>query len=215
MNKYLLAILCTLILFSCQKEFTITDGTTPTVPGGGTSSGCNTYMPLTLGTTWTYDYAGNTDIVTVISPDTVINGKTFKRTKATYSNTTFLREENGNIYEFAPINGEQILLNILRANANVGDKWKDTVSINGLIEIFEHQVIEKNVSFKVDNLSFKDVIHMRFKVTLVTPFGSDEIQTTDTWIAKCVGALQSKTVSHFGGVSSDTLVNKLKAYTIK
>jgi hypothetical protein len=215
MKKYLPVLISALILFSCQKEFTITDGTTPTAPGGGTSAGCNTYMPLTLGTTWTYDYAGNTDIVTVVAPDTVINGKTFKRTKSTYSNTTFLREENGNVYEFAPINGEQILLNILRANANVGDKWKDTVSISGLTEIFEHQMIEKNVSLQVDNLSFKDVIHMRFKVTLITPFSTDEIQTTDTWIGKCVGALQSKTVSYFGGASSDTIVNKLKSYTIK
>jgi hypothetical protein len=153
--------------------------------------------------------------VTVISPDTTINGKTFKRTKATYSNVTFLREENGNVYEFASFNGEQILLNILRANANVGDKWKDTVSMNGLTEIYEHQMVEKNVSIQVDNLSFKDVIHMRFIVTLVTPFGSDEIQSTDTWMAKCVGAVQSKTVSKFGGVSSDTIVNKLKSYTIK
>ncbi len=215
MNRYLLSVLCTFLLFSCQKEFTITDGTTPTAPGGGTSTGCNTYMPLTLGTTWTYDYAGNTDIITVISPDTVINGKTFKRTKATYSNTTFLREENGNVFEFAPINGEHILLNILRANANVGDKWKDTVSIGGLTEIFEHQMIEKNVSLKVNNLSFKDVIHMRFKVTVVTPSGGEQIQSTDTWIGKCVGALQSKTVSYVGGAASDTLVNKLKAYTIK
>ena len=223
MKKYIIPFMfCSLLFLSCQKEFVITDGITPTTGGGGinggTTTGCNTYFPTTLGTTWTYNNGGVTDVATIVSPDTLINGKVFKRVISTYTGSSFLREENGNVYEYMDLGlTGKIMINSLRASANIGDKWGDTLILNGIKEIIGHEMLEKNIKLQIDGVQFSDVIHTRYKTKFDYPpiYNNEVIASTDVWFGKCVGVLQTKTVSIMGGIASDTLVSKIKSYTIK
>lgn len=221
MKKYLAAILSVLIFYSCQKEFTLTDGIDPTPPpgsGGGTNTGCNTYFPTTTGSTWTFDQNGKEDIITIVLPDTTINGNVFKRITSTSSVPAFMREENGNVYEYAGLGATgNILINPLRTSADIGATWGDTLVLNGIQETIQHQMLEKNISLQVDTFHFSDVIHTRYRTTFNSPpiFNNEVVASTDVWYGKCVGVVQTKTVSLLGGVVSDTIVGKIKSYSIK
>lgn len=221
MKKYIFIIFSTLLFYGCQKEFTLTDGITPT-PGGGsggdTTTGCNTYFPTTTGNTWTYNQYGHDNIITIVSPDTSIGGKVFKRFASTSTASGFMREENGNVYEYAGLGATgSILMNPLRESANIGAKWEDNLVLNGIQEIIEHEMLEKKVSFQVDTLHFSDVIHTRYRTRFNSPplFNNEVVGSTDVWYAKCVGVIQTKTVSLMGGIVSDTIVSKIKSYSIK
>src|SRR5438874_10818654 len=90
-------IISSFILAGCKKELSLDTS------GGSSSSGtCNTYFPLTTGDTWTYDIGGSLQVNTVITPDSVIAGKTFKRLSQNLSGTIttgFVTEDNnGNVY---------------------------------------------------------------------------------------------------------------------
>lgn len=223
MKKYLFtAMVMCLSLISCQKDYSVTDGTTPT-PGsggnnGGNTSACNTYQPSTTGTTWTYENNGVTDILTITAPDTTIDGKVFKRISSTIGFASFLREDNGNLYQYADLGfSGQVLLNPLRASANIGDKWTDIFVLNGVKETVEHSMLEKQISLQIDGLQFKDVIHTRYQTRFDFPpiYNNELVGSTDVWYGKCVGVLQTKTVSIMAGVVSDTITSKIKSYTIK
>ncbi len=216
---FLLLLLFTFIFTACQKEFTLTQGIAPTLPGGGSSTpggSCNSYYSTTPGTNWTYIDNQGENTITILNQDSTINGKTFKKFKSSAYSNGFVREDNGNVYQFANTGTSgNIMMNILRANAAIGEKWRDTSILNGVTEIFEYQILEKNVSLTVNNLNFTNVIHSNFKVFMDSPpfFNNELIQTTDAWFGKCIGPLQSKSVTSFMG-TSDTLITKIKSYVI-
>ena len=216
----------TTLMSSCQKELLFD---TPVSPGGGgggiTPTVCNTYFPLTTGNKWTFNQGGMIQVNTVITPDTVINGKTFKRlssVSAGVTNINFAEEENGNVYVFqnlaAGSSGASgaVLLNPLRTNAAVGEKWNDTITVNGFTERFAYTMVEKNIAYQVDTLHFSNVIHVQYKVRLdLPPVYTDELsQITDIWYAKCVGAIEIKNQAVLLGVTVNTTDNKIQSYTL-
>lgn len=208
-------ILSCFILTGCQKEVTFDTG--------GTSTSCDTYFPLTTGSTWTYDANGAAQVNTVVTPDTVIQGKNFKRITELISgitNTVFFREESGNVYGFIDLGGlasGKILINPIRSSAAVGDKWRDTIIINGIKEKFEYEMLEKNINYQVDTFHFTNVLHIQYKVRLdYPPLLNDElIQITDVWVAKCVGGVETKNQVFLMGVVVNTTDQKIKSYTIR
>ncbi|MEP6948332.1 MAG: hypothetical protein ABI863_03620 [Ginsengibacter sp.] len=224
MKQNLIIIAVSFLLLSCQKEFT---NDTPTIGGnvGNTKPAdtCESYFPLTTGSTWTYDLTGDTQVNTVTTPDTVIGGNTFKRITQDISgdvSNSFYREENGNIYAFLDLSRvsnvrSNVLINPLRSRASVGDKWHDTIVINNITERLEYEIVEKNISHQVDTLHFNNVLHVQYSVRLDrSPIITDQlVQITDVWYAKCVGVVETENQL----LLSSTLIgspNKLKNYSI-
>ncbi len=214
-------IISCLILASCQKEVA-----SDTLTGGSstTPSACNTYFPLATGNTWTYYTGGTIQVNTVIAPDTVIQGKTFKRVMQTtqgLTNTVFFREDTGNIYGFvdlgaAGVASGNVFINPIRSAAAIGEKWRDTIVVNGLSERFEYEMKEKNISYQVDTLHFTNVDHIQYKVRLdYAPAYNDElVQITDVWFAKCVGGVETKNQSLLFGAVVSTSDQKIKSYSV-
>ena len=223
MKQHLIFSAISFFLLSCQKEFTID---TPTGIGNVSmtpADSCDTYFPLTTGSTWTYELPGDTQVNTVITPDTVIAGNTFKRINQNISgavSNSFCREENGNIYAFLDLSRtsviDMVFINPLRSGAGIGDKWHDTIVINNSTERLEYEMVEKNISYQVDTLHFNSVLHVQYTVRLdQSPILTDElVQITDVWYAKCVGVVETKNQL----LTSSTIVgspNKLKSYSIR
>lgn len=223
MKQNLILIAVSFLLFGCQKEFT---NDTPIIPGGTgapPTGTCESYFPLTTGSTWTYDLTGDIQVNTVTTPDTVIEGNTFKRIAQNISGEVsngFYREENGNIYAFLDLSRvsnvhSNVLINQLRSRAGIGDKWHDTIVINNVTERLEYEMMEKDISHQVDTLYFNNVLHVQYSVRLDrSPIITDQlVQITDVWYAKCVGVIETENQL----LLSSTLIgspDKLKSYTI-
>ena len=214
-----------LFLVSCQKEVSFdTNGGGTTPPSS--SGTCNTYFPLSTGNTWTYDMGnGTTEVNTVVAPDSIIGGQTYKRIIETISGTAttvFFRDDNnGNIYGYADLGMAgvatgKVLINPIRSNASVGDTWKDSLIINGITEILQYTLIEKNINYQVDTFHFTNVQHVRYtsKINYPPVFNDQQVGLTDVWYAKCIGGIETINQSFFGGVSVSTTDQKIKSYTI-
>lgn len=184
---------------------------------------CETYFPLTTGSTWTYEEPAGIEVSTITSPDTILLGNTFKRITQSISgdvSNSFYREENGNVYAFLDLSTNQaangkVFINPLRSNAAVGDEWRDTIVINNSTERLEYEMMQKNISYQVDTFYFSNVEHVQYTVRLdLSPILLDQlVQITDVWYAECVGVVQTK--SQF--LVSSAIVgspNKLKSYSI-
>lgn len=219
-RTFLPIILLILISIGCQKEFSLTDGTTggqDTTGTGGTM--CTTYFPTTQGTFWTYSNTNTADnTLTVVAPDTMINGKAFKRVISNRTQDAFISDDNGYIYQYADLGAYgRVMMNLLRVNAAIGETWKDSSIVNGVTEIFEYEMLEKNITMQISNGSFSNVIHSQFKVMLDSSpyFNNEVVQITNIWFGKCIGPLQIKTVTISMGVTSDTLTSQLKSYQVR
>lgn len=211
-------------LFGCQKELGSGADLGNNNGADTTANACESYFPLTSGSTWMYQQPGGTQVDTVITPDTIIQGKTFKRVRediAGISKDNFYREENGNIYAFIDFSTtvaatSQALVNPLRSNAPAGARWRDTIVLNASIARFEYEMIEKNVGHQVDSLYFTHVQHVQYKVRLDLPpvFADELVQITDVWYANCIGLIETKSQL----LTSSLIVgspNKIKSYSIK
>ena len=221
-NTFALILLFIWIAVGCQKEFNPPDGVIPPSGGGDTidpPGNCNTYFPTTLGTFWHYSNTGGPDnVITVVGPDTLISGNTFHKLNSTQSGTGFIRDNNGDIYQYANLGAlGTVMINPLRTNAAIGATWKDSSIVNGIEEIFEYKMLEKNISYQFSNATFSNVIHTQYTVMLNSPpnFNNEVVQITHVWFGKCAGPLQIKTVPVFSGVPSDTLTTTLKSYQVK
>lgn len=227
MNKkvyhfFIAVSLATSVFFvSCQKEFTLTEGIEPTtIDSNSQQPGiCNTYMPINTGNSWSYEGSMvGPQTIKVGSTDSTINGKVFKRISITDQDDNFWRVENGNFYQFGKIVGfENILINPLREDLSAGDTWKDSVNVNGLLEVFEYQVKEKNISLKVNDFEFRDVIRVHHSITVVMPAPFPPVKSVeqDVWYAKCVGIVQNHVILYNLGAVLDEYTEKITAYTIK
>ncbi len=225
MKRNLLLLAIPLFLLSCQKEFTPGELSGSGNNNGGTpSTACDTYFPITTGSTWTYDIDGSPQINTIITPDTLIQGKVFKRLAQKTSGSivsSFFTEDKGNVFAFMDLgtngiaNGK-VLLNLLRSNAAAGDQWIDTIVINGFTEKFEFTMVERNITHQVGALKFTNVHHVQYKVKIDSPpfFNDEVIQTTDAYFAKCVGPIESASQFSFSGINS-TSSTLLKTYSVK
>ena len=218
-KAFLPLVLLTFIVIGCQKEFLPPNGETTGGGSSGTGTSCDTYFPTSLGSIWIYaNSTGPDNTITVTGPDSVINGNTFHKINSSLSGEAFIRDDNGNIYQYADLGGiGKVMMNVLRVNAAIGAPWRDTSIINGTTEIFEYQILEKNVSIQVSNATFSNAIHSQYKVIWDYPpyFNNQVVQVTQAWFGKCVGPLQTKTVSTFMGANTDTLTTSIKSYQIK
>jgi len=222
-NLFFLAV--SFFLLSCQKEFTIdTSSTIVDSTGDPKTDTCDTYFPLTTGSTWTYEQPGGIQINTVITPDTVIRGNIFKRVSQVLSGdvtNSFFREENGNVYAYMNLstngsaNGE-VIVNPIRSKVAVGARWSDTIVINNSTERLEYEMMEKNITRGVDTFYFTNVLHVQYTVRIdLPPVITDElVQITDVWYAKCVGVIETKSQL----LTQSIIVgspNRIKSYLIR
>ena len=150
--------------------------------------------------------------ITVGNSDSTIDGNIFHKLTSDLNGTSYAREVDGNFYEYSNLGGMgNIIINPLRKNESFGATWGDTLTVNGVEEIFQHQMLEKNISYQIGTDIYPNVIHTRYSVSIY----GDLVQTTDSWFGKCIGPLETKTVTMFGGIISDTASIQLKSYTIR
>jgi hypothetical protein len=218
--RILVPVFLLLFTASCQKEFTLTDGIEPTtLDSNQTGGGCNTYLPLTTGSTWSFE--GNPAgpvTITITSPDSVINGKTYKRASTSNQQDLFWLVENGNFYQFGVVpNAGSVLLNPLRANAAINDTWADTTIITGMMQVSTYQMLEKNAQLKVNSYNFNDVVKVQRIVTMDMPpfFTNEKVLVQTVWFAKCIGMVQSSATAYNMGVETTSYTEKITSYSIK
>ncbi len=210
-------MVCIFALSSCQKELTFVNSSPSS---SGSTGSCNTYFPMTVGNTWTYDLSGTPQVLNIVSPDSVIMGKTYFRvteTSAGATSTSFYREESGILTSYTDYHGSPIQLTLLKTDAAVGDKWTDNIVVPTASERIEYQMMEKNISYAVDAVNYTNVIHTQYQVRADLPgvYTNELIQITDVWWAKCIGIIDIKTQSLFGGTVLGSFEQKLKTYTLK
>ncbi|MGH2645994.1 MAG: hypothetical protein ACRDE8_00440, partial [Ginsengibacter sp.] len=114
-------ILSALVLFSCEKEYSLEGLTPPIGQGTGIVTNCNDYFPLTTGNLWQYSSQTVVYTVTVANTDTTINGDIFHKLTSDINGTSYAREDDGNFYQYTNLGGMgDIIINPLRTNAYVG-----------------------------------------------------------------------------------------------
>lgn len=220
----LFALSATILFSSCQKEL---DFSTPLTGGGGANPNCgsNSYFPLADGNTWSYDQAGVAKTAMVLPGDTVINGVPYKKVKETSPGTPdvygYYSDFNGNVSMYISLSAAGVAngfvnQNVLRANAAVGDKWADTSIVNGVTEIFRYEMMEKNINYQVGSQTFTNVHHVKYNVYMdfAPIFINELIQTTDIYLAKCIGPVRSITQAFAFGTPVNSIDIKVTSYTL-
>lgn len=208
--KILILTAIAIITFSaCKKD----GGSTPPAPPE--------YMPMTAGSTWTYQPSqGSAYTLTATSRDTVALGKTFKVFTNSNGENRY-RMKSGNDYyrltiipDIAP-NGFAELY--LKDNQPVKSTWKISLPVSvpnipiPLTADLNYTIKAKDTTVSVNNKVFNKVIRVRLDVSLAS-FGT--IGGGDFYYADKVGLVETKFEINMQGQQ----VNQseiLTAYSIK
>lgn len=208
--KHLLVISSIVVfsLLACKKD-------------KGGDSGTADYMPMTAGSTWTYQPSqGAAYTLTATNRDTTALGKTFRVFTSTDGENRY-RMKNGNEYyqltvlpQIAP-NGFVDLF--LKDDQPVNATWKTTLPITvpnipfPLTADLNYTIKKKDTSIVVDSKVFNNVIRVRLDVSVQT-FGT--LGGGDFYYANKVGLVQSTFQMDIPGQSiTQSLI--LKSYSIK
>lgn len=183
------------------------------------------YSPLTVGSTWTYNYTQSPNptvpyTLTVVDKDTTISGKTYKvLSSSDGSGNKYLAKVDSNYYRFAtyPIIGNFEEL-YLKDNRDVNSTWTNSVPFTypgipiPLTANLTYTVKEKGGSSTVNGTAYNDVIHIRLDVSLPSPFGN--VGGGDFYYAKNIGLINS-IISVQAAAGSFSSTTSLTSYTIK
>ncbi|MBS1526184.1 MAG: hypothetical protein JST19_11075 [Bacteroidetes bacterium] len=185
----------------------------------------DTYLPVTKGSTWTYNdiTAGNSDTrtITLTGATTQISGKT-------YYNVTINSVKNGTVtgyfysanHEYT-IRGSNPALAISLEfpigvdNQNVGYSWTslptDNGQINGVPGKFVNSVKEKGITKEVNGRSYSNVIHTQADLQYDLGSGYTTVGAYNFYIAKGVGLIAEDFTMNGASYETETLIS----YSIK
>lgn len=200
MKKLLFPVICLAILTQCKKSNDNPDG--------------GDYLPLTIGSNWTYLSNGTTSTITVSSKDTVALGRTYKVFTNSNGPNQYHVKSGNEYYRFATFqnffpNGVEELY--LKSDGNVNTNWQFSVNVNfGGIPIpvtASYTITEKGITKNVQGKNYTDVVHV--VMTLSSGLGNG-----DFYYAKGVGMISSSlNITVPGSTTSNTA--ELTAYEIK
>jgi hypothetical protein len=181
----------------------------------------NSYLPLTDGSMWKYNYAsdgGTTDTLTIAMTGgtTKINGKTYYNAASTYKQGSSLGYFYAGNHFYATRTvalGSNVAMEfqLLNDTASVGYQWITSPTDDGEVQGAPAQTIntimEKGISRTINGQTFPDVIHTRVELQ----YSLQTFITYDFYMAKGVGLIESdsNTLNEF--YETETLF----AYTIK
>lgn len=179
------------------------------------------YSPLTVGSTWTYNFtenasAANTYTLTVTNNDTTINAKQYKvLTSSDGTENRYFTKIDSNYYRFASFadigSFEELYL---KDNIAVNGTWTDskTISFQGFPVPLNltYTVKEKGISHSVLAKSYTDVIHIRLDAAAL----GSSIGGGDFYYAKDIGLIENNISVNYLG-QSYTSKEELTAFQIK
>ena len=185
----------------------------------------DTYLPVTSGTTWTYDdvigTSHGTDIITLTGATSTINGKKYyaltgdkngtKTTGYFYAadHSYALRGSNASV-------GITLEIQLGNDSQPAGYTWTTHPTDDGLVEGIPAQtinkIIAKGISKTVNGKSYDNVIHTQ--VTLQYNIGGYQTAAVyDIYMAKGIGMIEEDTDMTMVGLAYEK--QTLKSYTIK
>ena len=204
MKKFLLPLLCIAIFTQCKKS---SDGTTA----------AGDYLPLGVGTNWTYISNGVTSKLTVTSKDSVALGRTYKVVSNNNGPNQYHGKSGNDYYRFATFQGflpngvEELYL---KADQNVNGNWQFVVNVMfGTIPVpvtAKYTITEKGIAKTVQTKNYTDVVHVTLALT--SAFGN--MGGGDFYYAKGIGMISSSLNISIPG-SSTSNVTELVSYEIK
>lgn len=205
MKKLLLPVLCCIVFSQCKKS---SDDPVAT----------SDYLPLTVGTNWTYISNGVTSKLTVTNKDTIAFGRTYKVVSNNNGGNQYHGKDGNNYYRFATFQGflqDGVEELYLKADQNVNASWQFTVNVT--ISGFpvpvtaKYTITEKGISKSVQGKNYTDVIHVALALSAT---GLGNVGSGDFYYAKGIGMISSSlTITIPGNNTSNT--TELVSYEIK
>jgi hypothetical protein len=225
-KKLLLACFCAFTLLSCQKEFSLDDGSTPINPVNGVCFECD-YSPICDSTKLVYvdSMMGTaTESINIydLVADTSINALPFKKVKELNTGAvTYFSCNNqvlkGYVYAATSVGGNtvtNIMQTPLKSNEPVGAAWTDVLSANGLDIQYRYKIIEKNITRQVFDSTYNNVIYVRDTTVAEVPvLGEMAFAVRHSYYAKGIGMVEVRMEDLLMG--GESLVRKLKSYKIR
>lgn len=202
MRNIFVAVACVICFGACKKK---------------TETISTDYLPLTVGSSWTYNINGNTNKLTVTNKDTVAHGRTYKVLSNSNGANQYQAKSGSEYYRLAIFpgivpNGVDELY--LKADQNVNATWQFNIpiSISGIpVNVTsKYTITEKGISKSVQGKNYTDVI--RVKQEFLSPFGNSG--NGEHFYAKGVGLISSSLTITIPGQNSTTNA-ELVSYEIK
>lgn len=203
MKKILIPFLCFVVFSQCKKS--------------SDSPIAADYLPLTVGTNWTYVSNGVSSKLTVTSKDTVALGRTYKVVSNNNGPNQYHGKSGNDYFRFATFQGflpngvEELYL---KSDQNVNGTWQLVVNVMfGTVPVpvtAKYTIVEKGITKNVQGKNYTDVVHV--VLALSSALGNNG--GGDFYYAKGIGMISSTLTIMVPG-SSQTSTTELTAYEIK
>jgi hypothetical protein len=175
------------------------------------------FLPLNVGTNWTYISNGATSKLTVTNKDTVALSRTYKVVNDTNGPNQYHGKSGNDYYRFASFQGflpngvEELYL---KGDQNVNGTWQFVVNVMfGTIPIpvtAKYTILEKGITKNVQGKSYSDVVHV--SLALSSALGNNG--GGDFYYAKGIGMISS-TLNIVVPGNSTSNTTELVSYEIK
>jgi hypothetical protein len=201
MRSIAMAAICIMILGSCKKK---------------TETIIEDYLPLTVGSNWTYTSNGVSNKLTVTNKDTVALGRTYKVLSNSNGANQYQAKAGTEYYRLASFQGVLPAFDelYLKSDQDVNGTWQLAIPI--VVSGFtiyvnsKYTITEKGVSKTVQGKTYNDVVHVHQDFN--SPLGNNG--TADWYYAKGIGLISSLVAITFPGQSFNN-TTELTAYEIK
>jgi hypothetical protein len=224
MKKYLAALACVMVIFSCQKEYSFTDDTN----NGGSSGGAGvckscSYFPTCDGSIYKYRDSGlisqgtpvstNSDTIKFIK-DTLIGGATYGKyiynplsRQDTLYTSCIAGVTTSKAYNLTSVGGTTTLVEAtiipLKDNVPVNTTWQTGLNAGGQQVTYLTTVLAKDISKQVLGVNYSNVIETKVE-TQINIFGTQTTVIEDhNFFAKNIGLIENYSVDIF--LSGDTV----------
>lgn len=169
----------------------------------------NTYLPATVGSSWTYKYsiaAGSVSNVTftLSGKDTVVNGRTYKVYANSNGANQYYIQNSTEYYTLKSLATNILELLILKDNVDVNATWTSSQVLSGLSGLpgglssatinATYKVESKGATRVVNGTTYSNVIKVR--ADLVAPFpiiGNLQLGYFEIYFAKNIGIIENNT----------------------
>jgi len=173
--------------------------------GNETPDNKETYYPLAVGNTWTYDYGGQQMVNTIVGYD---NGE-YTTSNSLNPVGGKLKKINGDYFNDGLEKGNMQLM--LKDTLVVGDSWEVTFKANGLDCIYTYTVKEALPAKTVGEKEYRDVVMVELESFYVINGARMAMNAfTQNYYAKGVGVILTTTSGVIGNNSYPLLSCDLK-----
>ncbi len=196
------------MLFCCSIVLlTACDKISDELPESSSTEG--QFLNLNKGSSWNYSLNGADTFTVVTASDS--SKPAFNKVYTVFHNLylgsvtrSYFTYRLGNYYSLitnTPGVYEEVVY--LKDSMEIGKKWNSTVLIGGNPYLHEYEVLENNLSITVNGTEFKQVVHVKLKVTS-TGYSSD------CYYAPKIGLIKNAEI-----IGGNSFVSEIRGYTLK